>query len=127
SAAAADYLALLLFALVEGGFNPGSDALTPEGAEEAASLARLGLEYIGARRDTTWVILKSIDIIRRELDSPEYIVRKYELRPHFPKRGRSSFPDLGRAAGFAQRMLQRKGLCRPQLPCRRSVRRTSPH
>ena len=70
--AAADYLALLVFALNEGGFNPGSDALAADAVEPLASLARLGLEFIGARRDTAWVILRGIDLIRRELDEPDY-------------------------------------------------------
>jgi len=70
--AAADYVALLVFALNECGFNPGSDALAPEAVEQADALTRLGLDYIGSRRDMTWVILKSIDITRRELDDPDY-------------------------------------------------------
>jgi len=70
--AAADYLAVLVFALNECGFNAGSDALDREGVEEVVSLVRLGLDYIGARRDMAWVILRSIDIIRRELDDPDY-------------------------------------------------------
>jgi class 3 adenylate cyclase len=70
--AAADYLAVLVSALNECGFNPGSDALDREAVAQAVALTRLGLDYIGARRDMTWVILKSIDIIRRELDAPDY-------------------------------------------------------
>jgi tetratricopeptide (TPR) repeat protein len=59
--AAADYLAEVVTAMDEQGYHHG-----------AFTLAEQGLRYVGARRDSTWVALKSLDIMRRETSDPDF-------------------------------------------------------
>src|SRR5262249_27579487 len=59
--AAADYLAAMVAALNDAGAHDYQGA-TP--------LVREGLAYAGERRDTTWAILKALDIVDREIADP---------------------------------------------------------
>lgn len=56
--AAADYLAIVLTPLWDGGFVPGVFAL-----------AEQGLRYVGDRQDMTWATLMAMDIIHQEIDA----------------------------------------------------------
>src|SRR5262249_51163978 len=59
--AAADYLAAMVAALNDAGAHAYKGP-TP--------LVHEGLAYVGNRRDTTWAILKALDIVDREIADP---------------------------------------------------------